>query len=271
MSFIRGDESTRTRYEWLAQLNTESRPDNNYRRTSIICTIGPKTNSVEKINQLRKAGLNIVRMNFSHGSHEYHKSVIDNAREAERVQQGRPIAIALDTKGPEIRTGLTKGEQDFPISQGDELIITTDEKYANECDNKIMYIDYKNITKVIQPGRVIFVDDGILSFQVMEVVDEQNIKVRCNNNGKISSKKGVNLPGTDVDLPPLSEKDKADLRFGVEQGVDMVLLPLFAVALTSPPSVRSSERTARKSKSSPRLRTSRVSTTLTRFSRRLMV
>jgi len=222
MSFIRGDESTRTRYEWLAQLNTESRPDNNYRRTSIICTIGPKTNSVEKINQLRKAGLNIVRMNFSHGSHEYHKSVIDNAREAERVQQGRPIAIALDTKGPEIRTGLTKGEQDFPISQGDELIITTDEKYANECDNKIMYIDYKNITKVIQPGRVIFVDDGILSFQVMEVVDEQNIKVRCNNNGKISSKKGVNLPGTDVDLPPLSEKDKADLRFGVEQGVDMV-------------------------------------------------
>lgn len=75
---------------------------------------------------------------------------------------------------------------------------------------------------MIQPGRVIFVDDGILSFQVMEVVDEQNIKVRCNNNGKISSKKGVNLPGTDVDLPPLSEKDKADLRFGVEQGVDMV-------------------------------------------------
>ena len=80
------------------------------------------------------------------------------------------------------------------------------------------YVDYKNITKVIEAGRIIYVDDGVLSFEVIEIVDEQTIKARCLNNGKISSKKGVNLPKTDVDLPPLSEKDKADLKFGVRCG-----------------------------------------------------
>ncbi|KAI5804449.1 pyruvate kinase [Geopyxis carbonaria] len=222
MSFIQNNDSVQTHFEWLSRLNIDNRPKNNYRRTSIICTIGPKTNSVESINKLRKAGLNIVRMNFSHGSYEYHQSVIDNAREAEKTQAGRPVAIALDTKGPEIRTGNTKGDADFPIAQGAEIIITTDDKYATECDDKIMYVDYKNITKVIAAGRIIYVDDGVLSFEVIEIVDEKTIKARCLNNGKISSKKGVNLPKTDVDLPPLSEKDKADLRFGVKNGVDMV-------------------------------------------------
>ena len=86
-----------TQIEWLSSLNTEFQPKTNYRRTSIICTIGPKTNSAEKINMLRKAGLNVVRMNFSHGEYAYHQSVIDNAREAERKVPGRPLAIALDT------------------------------------------------------------------------------------------------------------------------------------------------------------------------------
>lgn len=125
---------------WLANLNTEFKPTKNYRRTSIICTIGPKTNSVEALNKLRVAGLNVVRMNFSHGSYEYHQSVIDNAREAERVQPGRQLAIALDTKGPEIRTGSTVGDVDIPISAGSEINITTDEKYATACDEKNMYV-----------------------------------------------------------------------------------------------------------------------------------
>ena len=97
-----------------------------HRRTSIIGTIGPKTNSAEKINMLRTAGLNVVRMNFSHGSYEYHQSVIDHAREAEKAQPGRPLAIALDTKGPEIRTGQTKGDEDIPIAAGAEINITVD-------------------------------------------------------------------------------------------------------------------------------------------------
>jgi pyruvate kinase len=127
-----------TKIEWLSQLNTEFKPTKNYRRTSIICTIGPKTNSVEAINKLRTAGLNVVRMNFSHGSYEYHQSVINNARAAEEAQKGLQIAIALDTKGPEIRTGNTTGDEDIPISAGTEINITTDDKYATASDDKNM-------------------------------------------------------------------------------------------------------------------------------------
>jgi pyruvate kinase len=122
------------RINWLANLKTEFTPDRNFRRTSIICTIGPKTNSVEAINKLRDAGLNVARMNFSHGSYEYHQSVIDNVRAAEAAHAGRPVAIALDTKGPEIRTGNTVGDADIPIAVGTVLNITTDEKYSTACD-----------------------------------------------------------------------------------------------------------------------------------------
>lgn len=161
-------------------------------------------------------------MNFSHGSHEYHKSVIDNARGSELEFPGRPIAIALDTKGPEIRTGTTIDNVDYPVLPGHEMIFSTDEQYATSCDDKLMYVDYKNISKVIEVGRVIFVDDGVLSFEVLEIVDDSTLRVKTLNSGKISSHKGVNLPKTDVDLPPLSEKDKDDIRFGVENQVDMI-------------------------------------------------
>lgn len=207
---------------WLTQLDVSETPDSHLRRTSIIGTIGPKTNDPEVLVTLRKAGLNVVRMNFSHGSYEYHQSVIDNARKSEQIYPGRPLAIALDTKGPEIRTGTTRDDKDYSIAAGHEMTFTTDEQYAKVSDDKLMYIDYKNITKVIENGRIIYIDDGVLSFEVLEVSDEQTLRVRSVNAGKISSHKGVNLPGTDVDLPALSEKDKADLRFGVKNGVHMV-------------------------------------------------
>lgn len=174
------------------------------------------------MTKLRKAGLNIVRMNFSHGSYEYHQSVVDNARQSAKDYPGRPLAIALDTKGPEIRTGNTVNDQDFPVSMGHEMVFTTDDAYMNKCNNDIMYIDYKNITKVIKKGRIIYVDDGVLSFEVLELVDDNTLRVKAINNGKICSHKGVNLPNTDVDLPALSEKDKEDLRFGVRNKVDMI-------------------------------------------------
>jgi pyruvate kinase len=148
--------------------------------------------------------------------------VIDNTRKAEQLERGRPLAIALDTKGPEIRTGNTIGDVDIPISAGHEMTITTNDEYATKCDDNIMYIDYKNLPKVIEEGKTIYVDDGVLSFEVLDVPDDQTVKVKCLNNGKISSRKGVNLPKTDVDLPPLSEKDKKDLRFGVKNGVHMI-------------------------------------------------
>ncbi|KAK3317681.1 pyruvate kinase [Cercophora scortea] len=210
------------RIDWLSQLDTAFQPERNLRRTSIICTIGPKVNNVAALNELRKSGLNVVRMNFSHGSHEYHQSVIDNTRAAEKAMPGRQVAIALDTKGPEIRTGNTEGDADLPISAGTILNITTDEKYATACDTQNMYVDYKNITKVITPGRVVYVDDGVLAFDVLEIVDEKTVKVKARNDGYISSKKGVNLPNTDVDLPALSEKDIGDIKFGVRNNVDMI-------------------------------------------------
>ncbi|CDR43326.1 CYFA0S11e04104g1_1 [Cyberlindnera fabianii] len=215
---------------WLASLDVSETPENNLRRTAIIGTIGPKTNNAEVMVKLRKAGLNVVRMNFSHGSYEYHQSVIDNARKSEELYPGRPLAIALDTKGPEIRTGTTTDEKDWPIGVGHEMIFTTDDKYAKACDDKIMYIDYKNITKVIEKGRVIYVDDGVLSFEVLDIPDEKTLKVRSINAGKICSHKGVNLPNTDVDLPALSEKDKADLRFGVKNRVHMIFASFIRTA-----------------------------------------
>lgn len=214
--------NNRTKMEWHSSLNIDYAPKRNYRRTSIIGTIGPKTNSAEKITMLRKAGLNMVRMNFSHGSYEYHQSVIDNARQSAKDMPGRPVAIALDTKGPEIRTGNTEGDVDIPIKAGQELNITTDDQYATASSDKNLYLDYKNITKVISTGKLIYVDDGILSFEVLEIKDDKTIRAKCLNNGQISSRKGVNLPGTDVDLPALSEKDQADLQFGVKNKVDMV-------------------------------------------------
>ncbi|KAG0271942.1 Pyruvate kinase, partial [Linnemannia gamsii] len=159
--------------------------------------------------------------NFSHGSYEYHQSVIDNTRKSCEVHPGRPVGIALDTKGPEIRTGLMKDDVEVPIAAGHKLIITTDEKYAEACTGDHMYVDYKNLPKVITPGKIIYVDDGVLSFRVLEV-DGTNVKVEAINNGKICSRKGVNLPKTDVDLPALSEKDKKDLLFGVKNNVDII-------------------------------------------------
>lgn len=102
------------------------------------------------------------------------------------------------------------------------MIFSTDDKYADACDGQVMYLDYKNLPKVIKEGKKIYVDDGVLSFDVLEVVDDISVRVRAVNNGKLCSRKGVNLPGTDVDLPALSEKDKADLKFGVKNKVDFV-------------------------------------------------
>ncbi|KZO95030.1 pyruvate kinase [Calocera viscosa TUFC12733] len=218
--------SVTSRMEWLSGLSTTRIPEITedtkfHRKTAIIATIGPKTNTVERLTALKKAGMNIVRMNFSHGSYEYHQSVIDNTRQVVKTVGGRPLAIALDTKGPEIRTGLMKGDQDIKITAGHEFIVTVDPKYAEACDDKYMYVDYTNLPKVTAPGKLIYVDDGILSLQVVKIAGT-SVTVKSLNNGTLSSRKGVNLPKTPVDLPALSTKDKKDLQFGVKNGVDMI-------------------------------------------------
>ncbi|KAI8979665.1 pyruvate kinase [Mycotypha africana] len=160
-------------------------------------------------------------MNFSHGSYEYHRSVIDNTRKSTQMYPGRPTAIALDTKGPEIRTGIMKDDIEIPIKAGHEFLLSVDDNFKEKCDDKVMYIDYKNLPKVIQTNKLIYVDDGALSLKVIEVLKD-SVRVRALNDGKLCSRKGVNLPGTPVDLPALSEKDKADLQFGVTNKVDMI-------------------------------------------------
>ncbi|WVF67744.1 pyruvate kinase [Kwoniella sp. CBS 6097] len=211
---------------WLSSLNTtfnEMTDEQRFlRKTSIIATIGPKTNNVETLVKLAEAGMNIVRMNFSHGSYEYHQSVIDNARAAAaKSPNGRPLAIALDTKGPEIRTGLMKDDKDIPIPAGHEFWVTTDKSFAESGTEEQIYMDYTNLPRVTAPGKLIYVDDGILSLQVQSI-DGEKLRVKSLNSGTLSSRKGVNLPKTAVDLPALSEKDKADLAFGVKNGVDMI-------------------------------------------------
>ncbi|KZV92484.1 pyruvate kinase [Exidia glandulosa HHB12029] len=214
-----------SRVKWLSNLKTAFDVDEEkkyHRKTAIIATIGPKTNSVEKLAALREAGMNIVRMNFSHGEYEYHQSVIDNTRKVVAANpNGRPLAIALDTKGPEIRTGLIKDGADIPIKAGHEFTLSVDPKYKDIGDEKVLFIDYANLPKVTTPGKLIYVDDGILTLLVVSI-DGTNVRVRAVNNGTLSSRKGVNLPKTPVDLPALSEKDKKDLKFGVKNGVDMI-------------------------------------------------
>ncbi|OMH85150.1 Pyruvate kinase [Zancudomyces culisetae] len=207
---------------WNANLHATN-TEGVIRKSSIIGTIGPKSQPVEVMVKLINAGLNIVRMNFSHGSHEFHKQTIDNARKAAALANGNQlIAIALDTKGPEIRTGKIRPDIPEPTFEaGHEMIFSTDSKFEEIGDLEVLYIDYPNLWKVVKPGRTIYIDDGIMEFTVLET-SENTVKVRAVNSGTLAERKGVNLPGSIIDLPPLSKKDEGDLKFAVENGLDMV-------------------------------------------------
>lgn len=203
-------------------------PTSGFRNTHIICTIGPVSRSVEKLTELILAGMDICRLNFSHGDHEYHRQTIVNIRDAidglrEKRTLFKPVAIALDTKGPEIRTGLLKGGGSAVLNlvKGRSITLSLLEKDRNNGTIDKIFVEYRNLSKVIEKDDLIYIDDGLISLKVV-TMDADQVVCEIQNGGELGSKKGVNLPGIEVDLPAVSKKDKEDLLFGVEMGVDMI-------------------------------------------------
>jgi len=211
--------------EHLCELDINS-PPCNLRMTGIICTIGPASNSVEMLEKLIENGMNIARLNFSHGSHEYHANTIANIRQAirnisKRNNEECTVAIALDTKGPEIRTGLVP-EGDVNLEKGQRVVITNNAAYKEKVSAQYIYMDYPSLAKSLETGCRVYLDDGLISLVVTQIDAKGDVICTIENGGPLGSRKGVNLPGANVDLPAVSEKDKQDLEFGVAQEVDMV-------------------------------------------------
>eukprot|EP00005_Dracoamoeba_jomungandri_P007127 CAMPEP_0174276540 /NCGR_PEP_ID=MMETSP0439-20130205/60446_1 /TAXON_ID=0 /ORGANISM="Stereomyxa ramosa, Strain Chinc5" /LENGTH=502 /DNA_ID=CAMNT_0015368783 /DNA_START=865 /DNA_END=2373 /DNA_ORIENTATION=+ len=189
-------------------------------KSQIICTIGPNTNNPDTLAKMIEEGMSIARMNFSHGNFNYHRSVIENVREVSEGL-GITVGIMLDTKGPEIRTGKFSGDCDnVDLVRGETFTFVPDENYLG--DQHSVGTTYANLPKVLSVGNQILVDDGLLSFTVQEITDEGAVICRVDNSGNLGQIKGVNLPGVVVDLPAVTEKDIADINWGVEQNVDMI-------------------------------------------------
>jgi len=210
------------------------------RRTRIVCTIGPKNAGEEMIETLVDAGMDIMRLNFSHGSHEWFEEVVGRLRSV-MARKGEAIcAVALDTKGPEIRTGtMAGGAESATVTQGSTVEVTVDPQYKDQCTASRIFVDYPDLCSSVSPGMTVFVDDGLLNLEVTEVLpDQQKVVCVASNTADISDHKGVNLPGAVLTLPAVSEKDRKDLAFGAGVGVDFV----FASFIRSAAQVREVRR-----------------------------
>ena len=187
------------------------------RRTKIICTLGPATDNKEVLKDMIRAGMNVARMNFSHGSHEEHKARMDMVK-ACRAEVGMPVGIMLDTKGPEIRTKTYKNGK-IEIQDGQLFTLTTRDV---EGDESIVSITYEGLPNDVSVGTRILIDDGLIAFEVLEVKDGTDIVCKALNGGPLSNRKSINVPGIKLNMPFVSEKDRADIIFGLEQGIDFI-------------------------------------------------
>ncbi|VVB09339.1 unnamed protein product [Arabis nemorensis] len=192
-------------------------------KTKIVCTLGPASRSVEMIEKLLKAGMNVARFNFSHGSHDYHQETLDNLRIAMK-NTGILCAVMLDTKGPEIRTGFLKEGKPVQLIQGQEITISTD--YTIEGDSNTISMSYKKLAEDLKSGDVILCSDGTISLTVLSCYKNLGlVRCRCENSATLGERKNVNLPGIVVDLPTLTEKDQVDiLQWGVPNKIDIIAL-----------------------------------------------
>ena len=187
------------------------------KKTKIVCTIGPASESPEVLEQLIKNGMNVARLNFSHGSHEEHLEKIKTIKRLRR-KLNVPLGLMLDTKGPEIRIG-TFEEKEYFLKPDDIFTITTRDVVGNK---DIVSVSYPGLPNDVEKGSIISVDDGLIQLEVSEIKDGTDIVCRVQNNGVISDHKGVNLPGRVTNLPAITPKDVDDIKFGIENGIDMI-------------------------------------------------
>lgn len=187
------------------------------KKTKIVCTIGPASESENILKELFLNGLNVCRLNFSHGSHEEHKKRIDNIKKV-REELNMAIGIMLDTKGPEIRLGDFK-DNTIEIIEGNIFTLTTKDILGDE---NIVSISYEGLPNDVEEGTRILIDDGLVELKVLEIVDGTDIKCIALNNGTLKNHKGVNVPNVKINLPAVTKKDVDDILFGIENGIDFI-------------------------------------------------
>ena len=186
------------------------------RKTKIICTLGPSTDKEGVLRDLIANGMNVARFNFSHGSHEEHLGRLEKLK-ALREELGKPVAALLDTKGPEIRLKDFKNGVENLVA-GQTFTLTT--RYV-EGTNEICSITYKDLPMDVEPNGTIMLDDGLIKLQI-QTVNDTDIVCTVLNSGKIKNKKGVNVPGVHLSMPYMSQRDKDDIIFGIQQGYDFI-------------------------------------------------
>lgn len=186
------------------------------RKTKIVCTIGPATNNEEMLRNLMLAGMDVARINFSHGTHEAAKEMVDRIKKV-REELDIPVAILLDTKGPEIRLKSFKDGK-VMLKEGQTFTLCTDDV---EGDDQMVSITYKNLPNDVNIGSRILIDDGLIELQVASIKSNRIVCI-VNNGGEVSNSKGVNVPNVELSMPYMSEKDKSDILFGIEQGFDFI-------------------------------------------------
>lgn len=190
----------------------------NQKKTKIVCTIGPATESEERLTSLVQAGMNVMRLNFSHGDFAEHQARVDNIRKV-MEKTGLRAAILQDLCGPKIRTGTFKTET-VTLVEGQDFILTTD---SVEGDSNKVSVNYPLLPKEVKVGETIFVDDGKKEFEVMKITGN-DILCKVIVGGELKGRRGLNLPDSDLSISALTEKDKADLEFGIKNDVDFVAL-----------------------------------------------
>jgi len=195
------------------------------RKTSIICTIGPASRSIEVLEKLITAGMSVARLNLSFGTHEIHTETIENIRKAAQNKDSI-VAIAVDIKGPEIRTGNFVNNEEVFFELGNKVRITTDPNMKDKGCKDFFYVDYERLPKVVKRGSAIYVDDDILRLEVVRSDGKENVECIVINAAAISNSKSVSLPKVKLDLPILSEQDKEDIEFCIKMGVDVIFSPL---------------------------------------------